>query len=218
MKYKPANATRPDASSNSRICMRNRDMYQSFVELKRAEPADAWRIRRERRGSKVLIIAPHAGRIEPWTGAVAALIAGQSYNLYRFEGRKKPGSNRSLHITSHRFDERLALKMAANSTIVLGVHGCRGRRTIYVGGRDAQLRESLVTALRPTGAHVEFHPYKFRATEPLNICNRNRRQCGAQLEISPDLRRSPEWRERIAAIAREVIERHLAQLLKRGYP
>src|SRR3569833_111516 len=46
----------------------------------------------------------------------------------------------------------------------------------------------------------------------LNICNCGVTGRGAQLEITPDLRRSPGWRERIARIARGVIEQHAARL------
>jgi hypothetical protein len=121
----------------------------------------------------VLTIAPHGGRIEPGTSEIAALIAGESYNLHRFEGRKPPGQNAVLHITSHHFDEPRALNLAKKCRIVLGIHGCRGRRAIYVGGRDKQLREDLAVALLGTGLRVEAYQ-----------------------------RRSQEWRERIAAIAR----------------
>jgi phage replication-related protein YjqB (UPF0714/DUF867 family) len=189
--------------------MRKPDKYGNFLELKRGERANSWRVRRRLRCSPVLIIAPHGGRIEPGTSEIAALIAGESYNLYRFEGRKPPGQNAVLHITSHHFDEPRALKLAKKCCIVLGIHGCGGRYTIYVGGRDTQLREALAVALLPTGLRVEAYRHKYRAMEPLNICNRGSRLSGAQLEITRDLRRSQQWRERIAAIARDVIERYL---------
>ena len=69
--------------------------------------------------------------------------------------------------------------------------------------------EDLAAALLPTGLRVEAYGHMYRAMEPLNICNRGSRLGGAQLEITRDLRRSQEWRERISAIARYVIERHL---------
>src|SRR5687767_6181234 len=97
------------------------DKYGSFQELAAVEPADAWKITCiDRSASDVLIIAPHAGRIEPFTTAIATAIAGQDYSLYCFEGLKQHGSG-ELHITSHRFNESMALSLAARSSIILGI-------------------------------------------------------------------------------------------------
>jgi phage replication-related protein YjqB (UPF0714/DUF867 family) len=190
------------------------DKYASIAELKRREPRRAWRIQMTPQDSTVLIIAPHGGAIEPGTSDIAARIAGQTYNLYCFEGRKARGQNQTLHVTSARFDEDGALKLAGKCGVVLGIHGCRGRgrRAIYVGGRDTPLREALAAALAATGVEVRAYGHTFRATNPLNICNRGRRRRGAQLEITLDLRRSSEWRQRIAVIARAVLERYVQQL------
>jgi phage replication-related protein YjqB (UPF0714/DUF867 family) len=186
------------------------DKYANFAELKRAEPVLAWRIRQHiRRKSPVLIIAPHAGRIERGTSALAALIAGSSYNLYLFEGRKPRGENQTLHITSHHFDEPQAVALAARCTTVLGVHGCRGIWTIYVGGRDLALRAKLAAALAETGIDVKANGPKFKAERPLNICNRGATGRGAQIELTLDLSMSPTWCRRISKIIRAVIEDHL---------
>jgi phage replication-related protein YjqB (UPF0714/DUF867 family) len=187
------------------------DKYSNFAELKRAESSRAWRIGLRRRDSKVLIVAPHGGNIELGTSDLSARIAGDSHNLYLFEGRKKRGENQALHITSHHFDEPQALALAAKCSIVLGIHGCRGTRTIYVGGRDAELRADLAAALSITGLPIKSQGHRYRAMEPHNICNRGNRGRGAQLEITPDLRRSRYWLARIAAITRSVIEKHLAK-------
>jgi phage replication-related protein YjqB (UPF0714/DUF867 family) len=191
--------------------MRKRDKYSNFAELKQAEASCAWRISLRRRNSKALIIAPHGGNIEPGTSDLAACIAGDSYNLYLFEDRKKPRGNQGLHITSHHFDEPQALALAAKCSTALGIHGCSGTRTIYVGGRDAELRADLASALSITGLRIKSRGHKYRAMEPHNICNRGSRSRGAQLEITRDLRRSRYWFARIAAIARGVIEKHLAK-------
>lgn len=196
--------------------MSRKDKYKNFAELKSSERPDAYRINPTPRDSKVLIIAPHGGRIEPGTSPLAALIAGESYNLYSFEGRKPRGQNEDLHITSHHFDEPQALAMAETCSIVLGIHGFRDcTHAIYVGGLDIPLRKALATALTPTGLHIEAFG-RFPAEEPLNICNRGSRGEGAQLELSRDLRDSPEWRVSIAGIVRDVIEQHLAGLALQG--
>jgi phage replication-related protein YjqB (UPF0714/DUF867 family) len=172
--------------------MSKSDKYSNFAELKQAESSRAWRISRRRRNSKALIIAPHGGNIEPGTSDLAACIAGDSYNLYLFEGRKKPGRNQALHITSHHFDEPQALALAAKCSIVLGIHGCSGTRTIYVGGRDAELRADLAAALSITGLRIKSQGHKYRAMEPRNICNRGTRSRGAQgerAEVAEAIRR-----------------------------
>jgi phage replication-related protein YjqB (UPF0714/DUF867 family) len=164
------------------------DKYASFAALARQELADSWRIRRSNRiESKVLIIAPHGGGIERGTSELAAMIAADDHSFYCFEGLKHAG-NRDLHITSHRFDEPTALALIAQSSIIIGVHGCEGKQGIYVGGLDqplvARLTEGLVIAGLP--ASSQGHGYK--ALDPKNICNRGHRRCGAQLEITRDLR------------------------------
>lgn len=160
----------------------------------------------------MLIIAPHGGRIEPGTGQLAALIAGNAYSLYRFEGCKPPGQNRDLHITSHRFDEPDALALAAKSSVILGIHGCEGDRAIFVGGLNAALRDDLTMDLVRAGFRASSQGHDFPAVEPNNICNRGLLGCGAQLEITRDLRTSLRSRRSIARVAREVIARHLAAL------
>ena len=60
----------------------------------------------ERPGSRVLIIAPHGGRIEVGTSELAALIAADEHNLFSFEGLKPRGHNRELHITSRCFEPK----------------------------------------------------------------------------------------------------------------
>jgi phage replication-related protein YjqB (UPF0714/DUF867 family) len=185
------------------------DKYPNFAALERAEPKDAWCIHAQARDSRVLIIAPHGGRIEPGTSLLAMLIAGRRHSLYRFEGLK-PRQNRDLHITSHRFDEPAAVALAEKSSTILALHGCKGRNAIFVGGLDAPLRDSLTAALVGAGFHATSHGHDYPAIEPNNICNRGKRKRGAQLEITRDLRSSQHSRRRIATLARKVLAQHLA--------
>jgi phage replication-related protein YjqB (UPF0714/DUF867 family) len=164
----------------------------------------------------VLIIAPHGGRIERGTSQLAALIAGDEFSLYRFEGFKPLQQNRDLHITSHNFDEPVALRLASRSTITLGIHGCKGKRAIFVGGLDLTLKHGLTRALKQAGFPASSRRHEFPATHPLNICNRGKRAAGAQLEITLDLRLADESREAIARAARQVLARHLASLKAKG--
>jgi phage replication-related protein YjqB (UPF0714/DUF867 family) len=110
----------------------------------------------------VLTIAPHGGRIEPGTSEIAALIAGESYNLHRFEGRKPPGQNAVLHITSHHFDEPRALNLARKCRIVLGIHGCRGGSFASAAARRACAADhpesiSIASLRQSTRFRAEIH-------------------------------------------------------------
>jgi phage replication-related protein YjqB (UPF0714/DUF867 family) len=187
------------------------DRYESFRALERHAPRDVWRvIPREAPDSEVLIIAPHGGHIEIGTSELASAIAGAEYSLYCFEGLKPYGS-RELHVTSHRFDDPVAVRMAERSAIVISIHGCRGHGAIHVGGLDRLLVEALTKAFAeadyPSGS--QGHPYP--AVHPRNICNRGRRSAGVQLEFTADLRHE-RHREPLAQIVRRTIDRQCAAL------
>ena len=168
-----------------------RDRYENFEMLCLGEPPDAFRIRCNRRPSDVLIIAPHGGKIERWTSEIAAEISDDEYNLYCFEGRKR-SQNRDLHITSSRFDEPQALEMLSGCNQVVAVHGCAGEeQVVYLGGLDHALRDAIAQSLAAHGIAVDVHQNpNFQGVHPKNICNRGRRGCGVQLELSFGLRSS----------------------------
>jgi len=183
---------------------RMKDHYDSFGALERLAPRACWRaVPRERPGSDVLIIAPHGGYIEAGTSELAAAIAGEEHNLYCFEGLWPHGS-RELHVTSHRFDDPVAVRMATRCAIIVSIHGCRGQSAIHVGGLDRPLVSALTSAFLdadyPSGS--EGHPYP--AVHPQNICNRSSRGVGVQLEFTSDLR-AEIHREPLARIVRNVI-------------
>ncbi|MCG8615248.1 MAG: poly-gamma-glutamate hydrolase family protein [Desulfobacterales bacterium] len=138
-------------------------------------------------GAPISIIAPHGGRIEPRTSAIARTIAGDDFNLYCFEGLKA-NNNRRLHITSHRFDEPRALDLISASKIVVTIHACKDREElIYVGGRHEPLRTSVQKALESTGIRTGSKK-RLAGMHPENICNRGQNQKGIQLEFSRGLR------------------------------
>jgi phage replication-related protein YjqB (UPF0714/DUF867 family) len=139
--------------------------------------------------SPVAIIAPHGGGIEPSTSRIAAAIAGDDFNLYLFEGRKREGNTR-LHITSRNFDEPRCLALIAPCDYVVAVHGCDDRDgAIYLGGLDAELRDAIGEQLRAAKFHAGPNPKPFLdGVSPGNICNKGHRHRGVQLELSRDLR------------------------------
>jgi phage replication-related protein YjqB (UPF0714/DUF867 family) len=135
----------------------------------------------------VAIIAPHGGKIEPWTAAIAASIAAADYCLYCFEGRKQR-DNWDLHITASHFDEPLCLSLVSRCDRVVAVHGCEDADVIvYMGGLDWDLRDSIRDRLHAIGV-VTGNDTDLQGLHRNNICNRGRRGMGVQLELSYGLR------------------------------
>ena len=189
------------------------DKYGSYAELagNEAHGTDYRVVAVERPGSPVLIVAPHGGTIEVGTSELAASIAAHEHSLFTFDGLKPWGRNRDLHITSHCFDHPHCLALASRSSVTLGIHGCKGHSRIFVGGLDSELSELLARRLSEAGwpASCDGHPYLGR--NPLNVCNRGRRQRGAQLEFTLDFR-EPAMRERITPVVRDALHEHIASL------
>ncbi len=167
----------------------SKDTYNNFKELKRSETINAdYRISLFDVGSPITIIAPHGGDIEPKTSGIAAGIARDQFNYYCFEGIK-PRNNRSLHITSHNFDEPRALKLLARCQTVVAVHACTDDRVlVYPGGRDQELMGIMEKDLMAIGISVANRNSKYPGVNPHNICNRGASGKGVQLEISRGLR------------------------------
>ena len=166
------------------------DRYSSFEELALNEVSGFdYEIEFVRNGSDILIMAPHGGKIEFLTCELAAEIAENDFSLYVFRGIKKSG-NRFLHITSHRFDEPLALKAVSHADTVLAVHGAKNNREVFVmiGGLDEILAENIRKELRKAGFNSMNPNRRMRAIHPTNICNRGKRRKGVQLELSRKLR------------------------------
>jgi phage replication-related protein YjqB (UPF0714/DUF867 family) len=185
------------------------DRYDSFSSLVREAPRDSWRrVYREVATSNTLIIAPHGGDIEAGTSELASSVAGDDHNLYCFEGLNTRCFS-DLHVTSHRFDDPIVLGLAARSAIVVALHGCKGDRSIYVGGRDAELVALMTTRLVGAGFPAQSGDHAFPAIHPDNICNRGSRGIGVQLELTRDLR-GAEARAALARAIRSAIKAHSA--------
>jgi phage replication-related protein YjqB (UPF0714/DUF867 family) len=146
-------------------------------------------IRIELRDPRVLILAPHGGKIEPATAEVAEAIAGIDYSFYSFEGLKADG-NGVLHIESHLFDEPRALWAVEKADIVITVHGQVDRKEefVMVGGLDDGLRLEIQRQLESAGFQTRPPSEGLMGTDPMNICNRGRLRRGVQLEISRKVR------------------------------
>ncbi|MGA2515900.1 MAG: poly-gamma-glutamate hydrolase family protein [Thermodesulfobacteriota bacterium] len=164
--------------------------YTSFRALaaREAEGQD-YRIRVEVRDPRVLIMAPHGGKIEPATSEVAEAIAGADYSFYSFEGLKADG-NGVLHIESHVFDEPRALGAVEKADIIVSLHGQVDRKEefVMVGGLDDGLRSEIQGQLEAAGFRTRPPSEGLMGTDPMNLCNRGRSRRGVQLEISRKVR------------------------------
>jgi len=169
---------------------RDIDKYTGFKELTRHEIEGVDYVILARKGtSSIAVIAPHGGGIEPGTADIADAVAADRHTFSAFKGIKKTG-NAILHITSDRFDEPTALKIAEQARMVITIHGCRGQEErVYVGGRDDAVKKRVINALNRAGFHAEesLKP-GLRGKNPENICNRCRTGLGVQIEISKGLR------------------------------
>ncbi len=169
------------------------DYYATFAELSRHEIEGIdYRIRVIDRSSRIVVVAPHGGKIESGTSEVAASIAAEKFSFYCFEGLKRQ-QNVRLHITSDRFDEPRGLRLVEASEIAIGVHGRRDSgsgQAVWLGGRNERLRDAIGKALERAGfrtqAQTEGDALSGRCKT--NICNRGRNAAGVQLELPKSLR------------------------------
>ncbi|HOG46264.1 MAG TPA: poly-gamma-glutamate hydrolase family protein [Anaerolineae bacterium] len=166
------------------------DHYRSFADLAQGERAGSdYQVLALRR-LPVAVIAPHGGAIEPGTSELARAIAGDELSLYCFEGLKDDHNGR-LHLASHRFDEPIGLALVAQSEVVVTIHGrVGGEQAVYVGGRDEELQERAIAALRAVGLCAERDSGATAGLDARNICNRGATGRGLQLEVSRGLRRA----------------------------
>lgn len=173
------------------------DGYRGFHDLAstHAEGVDFAVHVRYPQDSPVAVIAPHGGRIEGGTSAVARLIAGVEHGLYLFEGLRTEGDNFDrLHLTSHCFDEPRCLELISRCDMVIAVHGYAAPGAdVLLGGRDERLKRELAPALAAQGLSVQADGHAYPGLDPRNVCNRGRTGQGVQVELSAKLRRAHNW-------------------------
>ncbi len=167
------------------------DRYPDFATLAAAHEQDKdYRITVQDRGTRVVILAPHGGTIEPETASIARAVAGDDLSFYLFEALHA-GAHGDYHITSHRFDEPRALALVAGADTSIAIHGRKddGSDTVWLGGRDETLRDAVGDALRAAGFGAALNT-ALPGVHPSNICNRTRSGAGVQLELPRSLRRN----------------------------
>lgn len=166
------------------------DRYKCFAELTANERLGIdYRICVEDRGAQLVVFAPHGGWIEPNTSEIAEAVAGLDFSFYAFEGlENRPHTD--LHITSHPFDEPTAIDIVGRCHYAVAIHGRKdnGDESVWLGGRDAELRDAIGSSLRKAGFDADFNQM-LPGTELTNICNRTLSRKGVQLELPRSLRR-----------------------------
>jgi len=186
--------------------------YKNFEELTQQEvEGKDFQIRHHTKDERVLIMAPHGGKIEPTTSMIAEAIAGENYSYYSFDGLKSE-RNSVLHVESHLFDEPRALQAVKKADVVITVHGQLNHQEgfIMVGGLHVDLRSEIRRRLEAAGFQTRTPPEGLQGIDPENICNRGRLKGGVQLEVSRkerDSLRTDQGRlTRFAAAIREAIQ------------
>lgn len=185
------------------------DKFGSYTELAKhkKEGKDFAVVVQKVEGSKVAIVAPHGGGIEWPTEQMAAAIAGKEHNLYVFKGLCKEAF-KELHITSVNFDDKRALDLVAKTNITLTLHRCRIEEPVVcLSARDKKLQSKLTAAFNKASIKVEIenHPYQ-SGTRPENICNKNSRGEGVQIEFSRGICNNPKLRETCVKVIRETLK------------
>lgn len=168
------------------------DRYESFATLAAGETLCVhYRICFANRWTSVVVLAPHGGSIEPGSSEVAEAIAREDYSFYCFEGLCPGRPHGDLHITSSRFDEPQALKLVTAAETVIAIHGRLDRsdpETVWMGGRDAALRNAMASSLKGSGFPAATDGHSLLGKDTENICNRGTTRAGVQLEIPGTLR------------------------------
>lgn len=184
--------------------------FNSFAALaRRKQEGVHYRIVvRDRARSPVAIVAPHGGVIEWHTSKMAKQIAANDHSLYSFEAKNQRNAFYELHVTSSRFDEPRALALVAKAKVTVTVHGCRTHEpVVYLGGRDRKLKSALAAAFNRQGVKAQTRGHPYKGSDPLNICNRNSRGRGVQLEFSRGIRHNPKLRAKCVRIVRGCLRK-----------
>lgn len=184
--------------------------FKSFADLARSyRENEDYRITCQFRDTaSACIVVPHGGGIELNTSDIARAIAGSELSLYLFEGIRLTDNYAALHLTSHYFDEPNCLKMLASCDDVVTIHGCDAKgEVVLIGGLDNALANELHESITETGITCQVVGHAFPATNPDNICNRGRRKVGVQLELSRELRQSPNRHCLETAVRKVLLQR-----------
>jgi phage replication-related protein YjqB (UPF0714/DUF867 family) len=170
------------------------DLYDNFAQLAAGEEEGVTYTRTavDRPTTSWASIAIHGGGIEVGSGELALAVGDGLMDTYVFAGLKAR-HNSDLHIISTDFDEPRCLALLGAADRTISVHGYVGPVDVAetaLGGLDTDLERSISAALTDKGFTVVSASREVAGTDPDNICNKNRRGAGVQLELSHVLRKS----------------------------
>jgi phage replication-related protein YjqB (UPF0714/DUF867 family) len=171
----------------------HQDKYPNFAALARSQKRNTdYSIECEDRGTNFVIVAPHAGGIEPGTTEIVRALAGANLSYYLFQGLKRKNNLAALHITSTKFDEPQCLALLQAAAMVLAVHGENSNASVvYIGGLHGEAKNLVRAALEERRFVVREHPKRYlQGRERRNLCNIGRNGGGIQLELTKGLRRT----------------------------
>jgi len=163
---------------------RGKDFYPDMEALKagNVEGRD-YSIESYDRKSSVTVFAIHGGDVELGTARLARRIAGKDLNLYIFSGWLGAESGR-LHITSTRFDDPEALRLAASGVLGVSIHAqAVPEQKVCVGGGNSAAAGLVASRLKAAGFSAEAPCVSLPGVSPRNLINRAAKG-GVQLEIS----------------------------------
>ncbi len=166
----------------------HRDVFPDVPALKsRLKDKRDYRIRSRDRSAFATIVSPHGGYIEEGTSALARACAGPDFNFFDFQGLRTKDSQ-ELHVTSTRFRDPELMKMLAASEVAVSIHGMGDEddMTIWLGGLNKDLKESMLKALLAQGFLVNPDSPRHRGESKLNFVNMAK-QKGVQLELPNNL-------------------------------
>ncbi|MDY7037953.1 MAG: poly-gamma-glutamate hydrolase family protein, partial [Thermodesulfobacteriota bacterium] len=150
------------------------DKYETYAELKKSEIEDKdYTVLYRNLSSRIVVMAPHGGGIEPGTIDIADELAGCEYTFYGFKGLKKD-QNSTLHLNSNTFDEPIGAKVADKAEIVISIHGAKDKsEMVHIGGANNELKRVVTNTLKSAGFNAEICGRPgLRGIQPENICNR----------------------------------------------
>ncbi|MEV1288324.1 poly-gamma-glutamate hydrolase family protein [Micromonospora sp. NPDC049679] len=170
------------------------DRYDTYAELAAVEEegVDYTRTVLNVPTTSWAAIAIHGGGIEQGSGELALAVGDGLMDTYVFAGIKSH-HNSDLHITSVDFDEPQCLAVVGGADRTISFHGYTGptgEAETALGGVDSDLERKISTALTNSGFRLTSGSMEIAGTDPRNICNKNRRGVGVQLELSHALRKS----------------------------
>lgn len=143
----------------------------------------------ESRHSSVKVFAPHGGCIEPCTGNIVMEIAGGYFDYFIFNGVRRVGCYKTLHVTSTGYDEPTCLAMVRNAQMAVAVHGCGGNESfIEIGGSREPLCTHLANYLAARDYPVGTGARGRTGESKMNFINQAMLG-GIQIELSAGFRR-----------------------------